>query len=298
MFTEKMRAMMKRQMQLVAKKPEEMTEAERAELNALNTAIAMIVDDEQPVAKAGTKLTTMTKDEFTAYVAEQMTAMEKAPSADRLAMLKRNIDAVRDQAAEGKELFAVEIAVQKTNEDALASALSRIGELEAQLASVAAKSEPQTTPPAVDEPPAGEAIGKGVASDMASEAMDAILTRFTTLKGKLSDGSVTMEDVEKAFEGQWELRRFIDMAAALMTKAAELQQLIGPVVAALEAIDKQDDSASAAAPDGDANGEGEGEGEPVQKSDESFSWGGDLAKEFTPAPEDEYRAMKSARRNS
>lgn len=130
MFTKKLTEMVRRQATLVGKGFEAMTPEERAELDKLNAAI-VAATEEPKVEKAETRLTTMTQGEFAKYVSERVDA-DLAPA--ELHILKRNIAAVRAQKAEGKDVFAVELLVEKEERDQLADALACIDALEAKLA--------------------------------------------------------------------------------------------------------------------------------------------------------------------
>lgn len=129
MFTKKLTEMVRRQTMLIGKGFEAMTPEEREELDKLNAAI-VAATEEPKLEKHQTRLTTMDQEEFAKYVGERM---DSDQSPVELQLLKRNIAAVRAQKAEGKDVFAVELLVEKEAGDQLADALARIDALEAKL---------------------------------------------------------------------------------------------------------------------------------------------------------------------
>jgi len=292
MFTEKLKKMVRRQATLVGKEKEGLTPEEKVELDKLNTAI-LAATQEPAVEKSVTRLTTMNQEEFAKYLEEQT---QTATDIASISLLKRNVLAVQAQKAEGKEVFAIELPVEKTDDDKFSDLLGRIASLEAKL-----DKGSEETPAAGEEdgneagdpPPAApeDSINKSIATELGAEAMDALISRFTKLKEKMDSGTITSADVDVAFDSQWEMRRFIELAAALVTKTAEIQALVEPIVAGLKKLNPELAETTA---EGDTEGDTEGE---VNKGDEVVSWEADLAKGITPGPDKEYQTLKDAASN-
>jgi hypothetical protein len=259
MFTEKLMGMVKRQTALVAK-GEELTADERKELDKLNAAIAAVTS-EDGVQKGATKLTTMTADEFEKYCTE---AMASDLDAEALAVLKSNVEAVKAQKADGKEIFAVELPVAKSIEDKMAD---RIEELEKRLAAVETnKGEPEPAPAGDSEGEGeGEGNAKGATADMANEILDGLVKQFESLKTKINNGTLTKEDIDAAFDAQWETREFLDLTLATMGKVDTLKALLDELKPIVEKMAKDEPATEG----DDANGE-DGNPEPNAKSNEDF----------------------------
>jgi len=287
MFTEKLKTMVRKQAELVAK-GSEISDAEKIELDKLNAAI-LAATQEPRVEKSETRLTTMTAEEFTKYVQDN-TGENATSDLAVLGLVKRNIEAVRAQKAEGKDVFAVELPIEKTEDDKMAELLGRIASLEAKLASKNAENEGEGKGEGEGE--SEDDVNKGLAEDLAMEAMDALLTKFATLKEKMNKGNVTQEDINEAFSSNWQLRDLIEMAAALMAKTNELNELVQPVLTALEDLEKQP-SKNDDEDDSDEDDSDDEEGD-INKG-EDVSWSGDLAKGLASQDDnEEFKRLKNA----
>ncbi len=222
MLTQKFMEYAKRQNVLAAKAAEgKATEGEIAELKKISTALSAAMGDHEPQCE--TELASLNAEEFKKYVQDETAAVEVELDPDRLSLLKRNIADVKRQQAKGAETFAVYMAVVKEEADAVSALEARIAALEAGSVVAPEKAEEDETE-------------KGVAQDLGAEALDALLLKFNLLKTKMDAGGVSIEDVDAAFNGNWQLRDFIEMAAAFMTKSDEMAKTIAPIVDALTAL--------------------------------------------------------------
>lgn len=140
----------------------EATDAERAEFDRVNAALAAPA----PTSTLKTQLDTMTKAEFDAHMAAELSAVEKGAGTERLALLKQNIESVKRQAEAGKSVFAVALPVVE-KVDPLAAALARIDELEKKFDSrfVTGVGQAKTPEPKAEPEPATPAT---VAADVAA----------------------------------------------------------------------------------------------------------------------------------
>ena len=287
MITKKLEEMVRRHSALTAKMiAGDVTDEERAELKKLTDAIALAT--KEPEVEVGkTSLAVMTLAEFQAKADELMTG---EPTAEELALLKRNLAAIKDQGvtdADGN--VAVEVLVELTVEERNKALEDRVAQLEAKLAEgdEAPAADADEEPAAEDEAPAEDETGKaegGVAQQLAGEAVDALIERFQGLKAKIEAGTLKVDDVREAWQGEWELRELIDGAAAVMGKLDAAKALIEEVAPQLEKLASDEAPADEAAEDeaveddapaedetekGDAWSRGDLSG-PVMSGDEAF----------------------------
>lgn len=269
MITEKLLEYVKRQTLLSAKIADNTaTPDERTEFSRINAAIKAATEPQTVEAK--TLVTTMRLDEFQKHVESEMGALEKTPDADRLALLQRNIASVKSQGKTlAEDIVGVEIMTRKTSDDRIAALEATVADLSAKLAEAATTAEKAEAP---------------TAHAMAMEAMVAMMSRMEALKSKVDSGSLTVEDLQMAWEGTWDIRDALRQAAAIMAKAEELHKSLSVVVPAWEvlakgtdetdATDGKDDSASdtdeeVATVEGDDNADAAGDegGEADDKGD-------------------------------
>jgi hypothetical protein len=71
---------------------------------------------------------------------------------------------------------------------------------------------------------------------LAIEALDALLRKWASLKEKVASGTLSYEDMESVREGDWDLKRTIEGAVAVLAKASEVQALFAVAVPAFEAV--------------------------------------------------------------
>ncbi|MFO7782067.1 MAG: hypothetical protein R6W94_10625 [Spirochaetia bacterium] len=208
---------MKRQTLLSAKIADNTaTPDERTEFSRINAAIKAATEPQTVEAK--TLVTTMRLDEFQKHVESEMGALEKTPDADRLALLQRNIASVKSQGKTlAEDIVGVEIMTRKTSDDRIAALEATVADLSAKLAEAATTAEKAEAP---------------TAHAMAMEAMVAMMSRMEALKSKVDSGSLTVEDLQMAWEGTWDIRDALRQAAAIMAKAEELHKSLSVVVPA------------------------------------------------------------------
>lgn len=273
MITEKLEQLVRRQTALIGKGYESLTDAERAELDKLNAAIAAATAEPE-IAKSATRLTTMTEEEFSTYMTE---AMEKEQSPDGLALLKRNIEAVRSQKADGKEIFAVELPVAKTAEDKLDEALTRIAELEDKLdkgfdgRTTSGLKNDQDKAGSTDEPNAtGDTDVNGSQEEPTEKSVRETLIE---LREKTDN-----EDIKKS----------IDQLVAVLDEVAKDEE------AKADEPESNPDEEADADEGEDADGAKGDSTEPTEKADDDFSWTGDLAKSYATSADEEFRMLKNS----
>ena len=248
------------------------TDAEKAEVLRLQEAV-----DAAAEATAEPEFTTvtMTLAEFQAHAEAELADMDKAPDADRIARLQRNLKAIREQGKSAPDdVVAVEVKTK-------AAEPSIVDALDARLAALsppaeAAKTEPapvaaaeaapvpetpaaaeKTEPapaaeaaPAAPEPVAAAAEPEfdkaSISQQVAVEALEALTGRLSDLRAKIDGGSMSAEDLDKAFEGWWSLQ---DVIRTFTAVAASAPAGAAPVVAAsADAPPPAPAAAAAAAP--------------------------------------------------
>lgn len=277
MLNEKMFAILKRQNELSAKLADgTATDDEKAELTKLGKTISALTDaDKVDVGK--TRLETMTVADFQKHVEAEQTALDANLDPARLALLKRNIDSVKAQGkTSADDHVAVEVAVQASAEDRIATVEAKLDEL---LETVKASFDRRTSTGvndggASDDPPAGDDAGDGdagtgddagdggtvgknedkpVTTALAMEAIDSVISCFNSIKAKVQEGTLTSDELYKMWPG-WEVREMIEGAVGVLAKAEELSKLVDEVKPELEKI------ATAKADDDDT-----GKAEPPEK---------------------------------
>jgi hypothetical protein len=229
-------------------------DAEKAEVLRLQEAV-----DAAAAATAEPEFTTvtMTLAEFQAHAEMELADMDKAPDADRIARLQRNLKAIREQGKSAPDdVVAVEVKT-KSAEPSIVDALD--ARLAALLPAAAEKTEPDPAPAAEAAPvpetpaaaektepaPAAEAAPAApepvaaadepefdkasISQQIAVEALEALTIRLSDLKSKIGGGSISAEDYDKAFEGWWSLQ---DVIRTFTAVAASAPAGAAPVVAA------------------------------------------------------------------
>lgn len=119
---------LRRQTELVGKISKgDATEEEKKELKELVTALEALTDSSK-VDVGRTKLTTMTLADFKQYAEKE--TREAGLDPKRLALLKRNIESVKEQAVTDKDaVVAVEVATEKTDRDKLNALEGKMDEI-------------------------------------------------------------------------------------------------------------------------------------------------------------------------
>ncbi len=261
----------KRQSELAVKAADgTASEAEKTELKKLTAAVEAATAPEQDVPE--TTLKTMKLSDFRAWHEKAVKDIEDGGDDKLLALVKRNIAAVKDQAVTDPEgIVAVEIPIEKSESDRIKALETRIAELED-------KGEIEPVVPADgDAAPTGKA-DKPTAQALAMEAVDTLLVRYTKLKAVIESGSFSKDDIEDLW-GDWSLKDVIASAAAIMTKAEEMKGAVEAVMPTLEKLAKKEedegDPDPKAVPDPPPAPEG------TQKSDSKWLSGGDMAPQAT-----------------
>jgi|GEM_PF-6330547 len=248
MITEKLLEFVKRQTLLAAKiEAGTATPDERAELVKINHAISAAVNPQKTDHK--TVITTMRVDEFKTHVEAELEALKTAADADRLALLQSNIASVKAQGKTlAEDIVGIQIFTAKSSDD-------RIAALEATVTDLSDKLQAAET----------DKAEKPTAHALAMEAIDTLLARMESIKAKIEGGSLTEDDLESMWDGDWEIRQALRQAVAIMTKAEELHKLLSVVVPAWEVLAKDGEGEAGEAEGegeaGEGNGEGDGEGE-------------------------------------
>jgi hypothetical protein len=273
MLNEKMFAILKRQNELTAKLADgTATDDEKAELDKLGKTITALTDaDKVDVGK--TRLETMTVADFQKHVESEQAALDANLDPARLALLKRNIDNVKAQGkTSADDHVAVEVAVQASAEDRIATVEAKLDEL---LETVKASFDRRTSTGVNDggdagDPPAGDGgdaggddggdgsdVGKGddkpVTTALAMEAIESVIECFNSIKAKVQEGTLTSDELYKMWPG-WEVREMIEGAVGVLAKAEELSKLVEEVKPELEKIatakaDDDDDAGKADPPE-------------------------------------------------
>lgn len=256
MITKKLEEMVRRQSALTAKMIDgTATDAEKVELRTLTDALAKATSPEPHQVRGRTTLRTV---KLAAFRAEADALLAGDPTPDQLAVLKRNMAAVKDQAVTDPEgLVAVEALVELTDKDRLAEIEQRLKAAEARLSegfdgrTRTGLALPADEEPAAKPDPKAQAAAAGgegtqakadgdtsIATQLATEAVDSLITRFTALREKIAAGTLKIDDVRNAWQGDWELRSLIEGAVAVLSKVDQVAALIKEVQPALEALDK------------------------------------------------------------
>lgn len=269
-----LRKKLRRQSELAAKAlAGELSEIEKAELGTLTAAIKTAMDP--PVIAMKTKLTTMTLAEFKTWADGVMGG--DGASADELALVKRNVEAVKSQGKTAAgDIVAVEMAIETSAAEGISALEDRIVMLEQKLSDTAKGQNDQTG----DEPselPFAK-LDAPTTMALALEAMDAVMRHVGELKAKFDAGTVTIDDVEKLWPN-WDLRNVIEAATSVMAKLDETKALVSEVLPKVEKL-KSDDSAGDGAgdADGDADGAGDADGDGDGAGDADDDSAGDVVK--------------------
>jgi hypothetical protein len=251
------------------------TDAEKSELENLSKTVQAMTDPGS-VDVGKTTLKTMTVAEFKKYAEQEQAAIAVNPVPSRAALLKRNIDAVKEQ---GKtkltDMVAVYFPVKMTADDRIDGVENKLDQVLETLGTMKAAFDGRTQSGVgdggddEDDEDDGDGDGDGDNSDsgddgddtnkgdaptaqaLAGEAIDALISRFQKLKEKLDAGTLKMEDVHEMWSGQWQMETLIEGAAAVLTKCEELSELIGDVIPAVKKLGK--DSGNDAGDDNDNN---------------------------------------------
>jgi hypothetical protein len=265
----------KRQTELAAKSAAgTATKEEIAELTKLNAVVKAATE---PAPAPSTKLTTMTLAAFREWHEKAVKSLEDGVAdVELLAVVKRNIAAVKDQGKTlADDIVAVEMPVEKQEADKVAALEARIAELEAKAAKPAADPAPAAAPapdPAKADDAAkanGKATDKPVSQALAMEAIDTLLAKYTKIKSLIDSGSLARKDLEELWS-DYDLKRTIEQAVAIMAKADELKAMAAAVLPELEKLEKleaPEKSGEGDAPAADGDGEAADGGEPTEKGD-------------------------------
>lgn len=310
----KLRELMERQSRLTAKMlAGNISADEKAQLARLTKTIENA--NKPHVVTRKTSLKTMTLSEFKKYVTEMSSG---DCDADELAILKRNIDAVKEQGASSPDdVVAVEFLAQEKAEDVIAQLQERIAALEASSSATTKEDEDTDGDGETDPDEDGDTVGeeetekseKPTAMALAMEAIDTILANMTELKKKFEAGDVTLEEINKIWP-QWEIRNLVDAAASIMTKVDTMKSMaeeLDPLVKSLSGDDENEEDENS---DSDASGDeaedstddssDSGEGETVDKSAAdavaAFLSGRDMAPSSQGGKED-YLMVKDGGKN-
>ncbi|MEN6370224.1 MAG: hypothetical protein ABFD77_11100 [Thermotogota bacterium] len=241
------------------------TKEELEELSKLNKAVEAATSAPK-VAK--TKLTTMTLAKYREWHDTTMKQIEAGDSdADLLAVVKRNLAAVKEQAkTKSDDIVAVELPVEKTEDEKYTALMDRIAALEEKLSEKDNATEPAggKKPDGGDAPATGEGdksnkADKPVSQALAMEAVDALLARYTKLKASVDSGSLTKQDLESLWS-DYELKRAIEQAAAIMAKSEKLAEMAEAVLPGLKKLAAAEDDKGGEG-EGGKDGEGDGDGD-------------------------------------
>ena len=308
-MTKKFLEIVKRQAELAAKAAAgNATAEELAEMKKLNAAIIAAT---APV-EVKTTLKTMTLAAYREWHDAAMKSIEDGTAdAELLAVVKRNLAAVKDQGkTKTDDIVAVEMPVEKTPADLVAALEQRVADLEAKLAAAPADKGDAGT--SKQEKPTAQAL--------AMEAVDTLLAKYTKLKGLVSGGSFSKDDLRDLYEGDWQLKDIIAQAAAVMQKADELKAAAEAVLPELKKLegegddkggdkggddkggdardDKGDDDKGDDDKGGDDKGDddkgdgdaGDDKGEGTEKGASPWTSGGDMSPRATAA--EQHKAIK------
>lgn len=237
-----------RQLELAQKA--DRTKEENEELEALNKAIAdALAKAEKGQLPEGLELATMTTEEFARYV-----EMEKASDdPSRLALLRDNIAAVTRQMKSGRDVFAVRVLpeLEVRNDDIMSELLKSMRALTARIdamekgvetdgrtnSGIRIEDDEKQVDPSADTKPDIEAPADTekeepadekapISQALASEALDKLVMAYSRLKTLVDQGTATYEDMESAFQHDWDLKDAIRNALAVMSKASDLAAML------------------------------------------------------------------------
>lgn len=241
-MNEKLKQLLKRQTELVGKIAKgEANDEEKKQLDALNKKIEELSNpDAVDIGK--TKLATMTLAEFKKHVEDENIDATAKLDTKRLALLKRNIDSVREQnKSAADDIVAVQVFAdtEKRDErlDAVESKLDQIFEL-VKGATFDGRGNTgivNTGDSDGEGDGEGEGNGENVQSDKsddmpnttmaATEALTAIIARYQKIKDMIEEGKdFTQEELNKMWPG-WDLQSAVENAAAVLAKLEELNDL-------------------------------------------------------------------------
>jgi len=235
------------------------------------------------MAKIDTVIQTMTLGEFRKYQEAELSAIEASKDADRLALLKRAIEFVKESGATDDDAkVVVEVRKDAGGDADLSAVLERLAALEAKT-SGAPDADADEAPA---DPSAKEAGETDVTAALAVEALTAMASRMEALKAKVDSGNLTTEDVDNAFDGQWALRNLLEAAAATLAKREDAPdaEAVKRVIDKLAPVaDETPDETPADDPSTKgATGEGD--------APEATEWPSDLSAEAMAGQEDEQTA--------
>jgi hypothetical protein len=236
--------------QLELAKKADRTKEENEELEALNKAIAeALAKAEKGQLPDGLELATMTTEEFARYVETE----KASDDSSRLALLRDNIAAVTRQMKSGRDVFAVRVVPEPEarNEDIMSELLKSMRALTARIDAMekgvetdgrtnsgirieddeqpvdqSADTKPDIEAPAETEKEEMADAKSPISQALASEALDKLVTAYSRLKTLVDQGTATYEDMEAAFQHDWDLKDAIRNALAVMSKASDLAAML------------------------------------------------------------------------
>lgn len=192
------------------------TEEEKAEAKKLQAALEAAAKATEAPPKI-----TMTLAEFQKLAEAEMAELGKAMDADRLALLKRNIAAVKLQGKTAPD-DVVEIETK--------AEVPIVEDLEARAAALEAKASfdgrttsgvretPVEAPVKDKDPPAEEEFDKAsVSQQLAVEALDALTGKVASLRVAVQAGTMTHSQYNDMFDGWWTLQDAVRTFAAIST---------------------------------------------------------------------------------
>jgi len=263
------------------------SDEEIAELKKLTTAVKAATEPTEP---AKTTLKTMTLAEYKEWHDGAVKVVEEKGDSELLAIVKRNLAAVKSQDVTDSEgVVAVEVPLEKSEEDKIAALEARIAELEAKGADTDTDTDTDADADAdadsdADADTDADDTNKGdkpTAQALALEAIDTLLVKYEKIKKLIESGSLTRDEIDEIWEGDWRLKDVIVQGAEILKKTIELKEAIETCTIELEKLAKEEDDTDG---DTDDDGEGDGEegaGEPegTSKGDEPSPWlsGGDMS---------------------
>lgn len=250
---------------------------------------------------ATTTLTTMTLAAYQVWHEAAMKSIEDGVADESLLpLVKRNLAAVKTQAkTKAEDVVAVEIPVAKTDADVMAVLEQRIAVLEARLAGKDTAADAVTDAGNGTDAAAGKAVDdarkadKPVSQALAMEAIETLLAKYEKIKGLLSSGTMTRDNVQELCDGDYALKEIILQSARVMAKAEELKAALAACLPAMEKLAK-DEADAAADTDGETGGDAggetdgdDGDSETVKGDDcapigSAWRSGGDLAPRISP----------------
>lgn len=296
---------MRRQTELTTKlMAGDITEKEKTELTEVNLQIKKATEPHKVTRK--TLLTTMKLSEFRSWV-EKVT--EGEPTADELAVIKYNLEQVKQQGITDPDgIVAVQVLAKETYDDVMARMEARIEQLEQQVAEK--NDQHQADSGGKNDQSDGGENGNDetapTAMAIAMEALTATTARFEELRQKFESGDVTSEDVYKAWP-EYEIREIVEGAAAIMSKFETLKGLFDDLVPKIKAAqgdeesgnddsdtdDSDDGTDTDDGSDGDNTGDGDGETDAEKDAAvKAFMSGQDMAPRSEGGTAD-YKMIKS-----